>query len=309
MFRSRPTMPPGEPVTRAAALISIQGNTMHSHKSSHRDPRDLDGGRARKGLMLGVLALIAAGAVALAEPALSAGPSAGAPSPKAPGAVSPGSGTPPVVAPQLPVLVPALPMTGAPRGFPPGSNIPLPGNPLSTVDVTVVVSGGTSTKLQTDGTGNFTFHLDSTPTGPIDIELSGASLEHAIGASIAKHPSGDTGTKGPANIIGILIALLLPPVQPPNNAGNPGANTSSGSILVEHEFSHATPNQGVHIKFRVGKNGAAMTIDWGDGTPVMDVGREGKRVESQSENASLLGSWGVDQSESHKYIGHVTLVK
>jgi hypothetical protein len=305
-------MPPGEPVTRAAALISIQGNTMHSHKFSHRDPRDLNGAHARKRLMLGVAALIAAGAMVVAEPALSAGPSAGAPSPKAPGAVSPGPGTPPVVAPQLPVLAPALPMTGAPRGFPSGSNIPLPGNPLSTVDVTVVVGGSTSTKLRTDGTGNFT--LGALPTGNYDIELSGTSLEHAISASIAKQPSGDTGPKGPANIIAVLIALLLPSVEPtspvwkPNNPA-PGLTTSSGSVLVQHEFSHATPNQGVHIKFRVGKNGAAMTIDWGDGTPVMDVGREGKRVESQSENATLMGSWGVSQPDSHTYIGHVTLVK
>jgi hypothetical protein len=293
---------PGEPVTRAAVLISIQGNAMHHRKSSHRD---LNGAHARKRLMLGVLALIAAGAMVLAEPALSAGPSAGAPSPKAPGVVAPGAGTPPVVAPQLPVLVPALPMTGAPHGFPSGGNIPPPGNPLSNVDVTVVVSGGTSTKLQTDRMGNFTFHLDSTPTGPDDIELSGTSLEHAIGAS----HSNDGGAKGPANIIGILIALLLPPVQPPHTADNPGTNTWSGPILVQHEFSHATPNQGVHIKFTVGKNGAAMTIDWGDGAPVMDIGRQGKRLDSQSETASLVGSWGVDRSESHRYIGHVTLVK
>jgi hypothetical protein len=206
-------------------------------------------------------------------------------------------------------------MTGAPHGFPNGGDEPGihnfqfgVGRAVGSASVTIKKDwSNTRDEVKTDNAGNFT--LGALPTGNYDIELGGTSLEHAISSSIAKQPSGDTGPKGPANIIAILIALLLPEVQPLPGAGHPGANTSSGSILVQHEFSHATPNQGVHIKFRVGKNGAAMTIDWGDGTPVMDVGREGKRVGSPSENASLVGSWGVDHSESHKYIGHVTLVK
>jgi hypothetical protein len=282
---------------------------MHSHKFSHRDPRDLDGAHARKWLMLGVLALSAAGAVVVAEPALSAGPvlspSAGAPPPKAspvaPGAVSPGAGTPTVGAPQVPLGASALPTTTAPHGFPKDGGVPTAINPVPGLDVVVRKKpGGSVMNLQTDGNGGFT--LGGVTPGEYVIELPVDSLRSAVNRLDAKQLPGGTGTSGAPSAGG---APSLPAIQKQREADRIRVNFSNvPNGLVGHTFTGTTTGGTPHIQFTVttvavgtdttpttaglslnptsvvgGTSSSYVSrIDWGDGSPSMIFDRWGNLI-------------------------------
>jgi hypothetical protein len=301
---------PSELVTRAA-IADFNTGKCHAPSGVQSLPCDLDGARARKRLMLGVLALIAAGAVVVAEPALSAGPvmspSAGAPPPKAPGAILPGGGAPTVgvptvVAPQVPLGASALPTTTAPKGFPTGGGVPTAINPIPGIDVVVRKKpSGSAMKLQTDGKGGFTLG-DLTP-GEYVIELPVDSLRSAVDRLDAKQLPGGTGTSGAPSAGG---APSLPAVQQQREAGRIRVNFSNVGIgLVEHTFTGTTTGGTPHIQFTIttvavgtdttpttlalspttvlggtsrSTSSYVSTIDWGDGSPSMIFDRWGNLI-------------------------------
>jgi hypothetical protein len=318
---------------------------MRCHESVRRDSHNLHKGCARKGLMLGVLALIAAGAVVVAEPALSAGPvmspSVGAPPPKAPspapgavspGPVSPGAGTPTVGAPQVPLGASALPTTTAPKGFPTGGGVPTAINPIPGVDVIVRKNPhGIAMKLRTDGTGSFT--LGELTPGEYVIELPGNSLRSAIDKLDAKQLPGGTGTGGNPSV---SVALLLPAIQKVREAGSIRTNTpiiEKDYARIEHTFTGTTTGGTPHIQFTVAVvavgtdttptaavGGFTATIDWGDGSPSMIFDRWGNLFtdlpSSPGVNAAVApnnptdGTTGPEfKKRKHNYKGTVTLIR
>jgi hypothetical protein len=283
---------------------------MHSHKFSHRDPRDLNGAHARKRLILGVAALIAAGAMVVAEPALSAGPAGG---PTVSGVTlnptkgptvapqSPGAGTPTVGAPQVPLGASALPTTTAPHGFPKDGGVPTAINPIPGVDVIVRKNPhGIAMKLQTDGNGGFT--LGGVTPGEYVIELPVDSLRSAVNRLDAKQLPGGTGTSGAPSAGG---APSLPAIQKQREADRIRVNFSNvPNGLVGHTFTGTTTGGTPHIQFTVttvavgtdttpttaglslnptsvvgGTSSSYVSrIDWGDGSPSMIFDRWGNLI-------------------------------
>jgi hypothetical protein len=301
---------------------------MRCHESVRRDSHNLHKGCARKGLMLGVLALIAAGAVVVAEPALSAGPvmspSAGAPPPKAPspapgavspGPVSPGAGTPTVGAPQVPLGASALPTTTAPKGFPTGGGVPTAINPIPGVDVIVRKNPhGSAMKLQTDRTGSFT--LGELTPGEYVIELPVDSLRSAIDKLDAKRVAGNpTGTTYPTYpITGVNISL---PASPDARIAHNFTGTTTGGI-PHIQFTVTTVAVGTDTTPTAAVGVYVATIDWGDGSPSMIFDRWGNLISrlpnAPGGNAAVApnnpggGTTGPDYKK-HSFKGIVTLVR
>lgn len=184
------------------------------------------------------------------------------------GAMTPGGGA---ITPQ-PRVAPATPVPAAPA-IVPQAPIPQPATPgptalpaptsqqrnVGTVSGTIATPTGTRA-VKTDASGVMTLGVLAPGTHRIAINvkdlLAGQKTPGSTGAPSAE----------PA---GILIGLLLPAVQK--------AREAPKLAQVEHTFprSFFGSSAEVRIGISIPQDGGSAKVDWGDGSPVTDVGRDG----------------------------------
>jgi hypothetical protein len=93
----------------------------------------------------------------------------------------------------------------------------------------------------------------------------------------------------------VKVALLLPAepraaVQAMNAGGRPlRVSESDRLLLVEHIYSPDTTGQSLHVRITMAKDGNSALVDWGDGTPVTNVRRDGKPVAAASVDHEAIG--------------------
>lgn len=92
----------------------------------------------------------------------------------------------------------------------------------------------------------------------------------------------------------VKVALLLP-VEPQapqaiNASGRPPrAGEKDRLHLVEHIYAPDTTGQTLHVRITMPGDGRGATVDWGDGTPVSDVRRDGKPIAAASVDREAVG--------------------
>ena len=93
----------------------------------------------------------------------------------------------------------------------------------------------------------------------------------------------------------VKVALLLPTepraaVEAMNAKGRPPrVSEADRLLLVEHIYAPDTTGQSIHVKIAMSKDGRTALVDWGDGTPVTDVRRDGKPVAAASVDREAIG--------------------
>lgn len=93
----------------------------------------------------------------------------------------------------------------------------------------------------------------------------------------------------------VKVALLLPTepraaVEAMNAKGRPPrVSEADRLLLVEHIYAPDTTGQSIHVKIAMAKDGSTALVDWGDGTPVTDVRRDGKPVAAASVDREAIG--------------------
>lgn len=93
----------------------------------------------------------------------------------------------------------------------------------------------------------------------------------------------------------VKVALLLPAepraaVQAMNAGGRPARPSESDRLLlVEHIYAPDTTGQTIRVKITMAKDGNSALVDWGDGTPVTNVRRDGKPVAAASVDHEAVG--------------------
>ena len=92
----------------------------------------------------------------------------------------------------------------------------------------------------------------------------------------------------------VKVALLLP-VEPRAmqaiSAGGrpPRAGENDRLHLVEHIYAPDTTGQTLHVRITMAGDGRGAIVDWGDGTPVTDVKRDGKPIAAASVDREAVG--------------------
>lgn len=152
-------------------------------------------------------------------------------------------------------------------GTPTGPEKPKPNyinNDIPGIDIIVRKQPGGSAITQTtnsDGTST----LGVLTPGTHSVALDARKLLEV------RKTSGTPGTPGTASAepAGILVSLLLPAVQKLGEAPQP--------TTVEHSFprSFLAKATGLRIDIAVPEGGGSPKVDWGDGSPLTDVGRDG----------------------------------
>jgi hypothetical protein len=93
----------------------------------------------------------------------------------------------------------------------------------------------------------------------------------------------------------VKVALLLPSepraaVEAMNVGGRPPLVRAADRLfLVEHIYAPDTTGQTLRITVTVAKDGQSALVDWGDGTPVTNVRRDGKPIEAASVDHEAIG--------------------
>ena len=59
--------------------------------------------------------------------------------------------------------------------------------------------------------------------------------------------------------------------------------------LVEHIYAPDTTAQTLRVRISMAKDGSGALVDWGDGTPVTDVKRDGKPIAAASVDREAVG--------------------
>ena len=93
----------------------------------------------------------------------------------------------------------------------------------------------------------------------------------------------------------VKVALLLPSepraaVQA-MNAGGPSSRVKASDrlLLVEHVYAPDTTGQSLRVTITMAKDGQSALVDWGDGTPVTNVRRDGKPIAAASVDHEAIG--------------------
>lgn len=93
----------------------------------------------------------------------------------------------------------------------------------------------------------------------------------------------------------VKVALLLPSepraaVQAMNAGGSPRrVKASDRLLLVEHVYAPDTTGQSLRVTITMAKDGESALVDWGDGTPVTNVRRDGKPIAAASVDHEAIG--------------------
>lgn len=93
----------------------------------------------------------------------------------------------------------------------------------------------------------------------------------------------------------VKVALLLPlepraTVEALNAGGRPPRVSEQDRLhLVEHIYAPDTTAQTLRVKITMAKDGRGALVDWGDGTPVTDVKRDGKPIAAASVDREAIG--------------------
>lgn len=93
----------------------------------------------------------------------------------------------------------------------------------------------------------------------------------------------------------VKVALLLPAepraaLQAMNAGGRPPrVGESDRLLLVEHIYAPDTTGQTLRVTITMAKDGNGVVVDWGDGTPVTNVRRDGKPVSAASVDHEAIG--------------------
>ncbi|WP_422034635.1 hypothetical protein [Reyranella sp.] len=148
-------------------------------------------------------------------------------------------------------------------GNPTGPDKPIPNNqtnPIPGIDIVVKKKPAGSALTQSTG-GDGTSTLGVLTPGTHSVTLDTKKL-------LDVRLPGGSGSE-PAQPAGILIALLLPAVQKLGEAPQP--------TTVEHSFprSFLANARELLIDIIVPEGGGSPKVDWGDGSPQTDVGRDG----------------------------------
>lgn len=93
----------------------------------------------------------------------------------------------------------------------------------------------------------------------------------------------------------VKVALLLPvepraTVEAINAGGRPPRVGEKDRLhLVEHIYAPDTTGQTLHVKITMAGDGRGALVDWGDGTPITDVKRDGKPIAAASVDREAVG--------------------
>lgn len=134
---------------------------------------------------------------------------------------------------------------------------------------------GETMQLRTDTNGGCTL-----PPGDYELMLSGNSLQPG--------PTTGAGPSAPAQPA-VLVGLLLPAVQ---KLGAGGA-MSSPLKIVERKYDRVIPGQSVRIKITMPKDGSGTLVDWGDGSPPVNVARSGTTPASNPNGTGTVAQVGL----------------
>ena len=149
-----------------------------------------------------------------------------------------------------------LPVAGPEKPKPNYINNPIPG-----VDIIVEKNpGGRAATQTTDSNGTSTLGVLTPGTHSVSLDTK-KLLE-------VRSTPGTSGS-APAQPAGVLISLLIPAVQKLGGAPQP--------TTVEHSLprSFLARSAQVKIDIVVPDGGGSPKVDWGDGSPLTDVGRDG----------------------------------
>lgn len=120
-------------------------------------------------------------------------------------------------------------------------------------DVAIASTGaGKSTQVRSNGKGQFS--LGVLAAGVHDVTLAVGDLQRAL-------PDGGTKRRLPS----VTVSLVIP--------AGPGRVTRGN--LVVHTYSRVDPKKDIRTKITVPRNGGGTIVDWGDGTPPVNVVRDG----------------------------------
>lgn len=93
----------------------------------------------------------------------------------------------------------------------------------------------------------------------------------------------------------VKVALLLPvepraAVEAINAGGRPPRVGEKDRLhLVEHIYAPDTTAQTLRVRISMAKDGSGALVDWGDGTPITDVKRDGKPIAAASVDREAVG--------------------
>lgn len=93
----------------------------------------------------------------------------------------------------------------------------------------------------------------------------------------------------------VKVALLLPvepraTVEAINAGGRPPRVGEKDRLhLVEHIYAPDTTGQTLHVRITMAGDGRGALVDWGDGTPITDVKRDGKPIAAASVDREAVG--------------------
>jgi len=93
----------------------------------------------------------------------------------------------------------------------------------------------------------------------------------------------------------VKVALLLPlepraAVEAINAGGRPPRVGEQDRLhLVEHIYAPDTTAQTLRVRITMARDGRGALVDWGDGTPVTDVKRDGKPIAAASVDREAVG--------------------
>ncbi len=148
----------------------------------------------------------------------------------------------PVAAPVAPSVDRSTALASTSRGLLPARDVAI---------VSTDGSGGTRTEVKTNDKGQFSF--GPLAPGVRDITFPFAALQRA-------QPDG-----GKKRSPSVTVSLVIPAA--------PGGGTRGN--LVVHTYSRVDPTKDIRTRITVPKDGSGAIVDWADGTPPVNVVRQG----------------------------------
>ena len=150
---------------------------------------------------------------------------------------------PPAAAPVAPSVDRSTAIASASRGLLPARDVAI---------VSTDGSGGARTEVRTNDKGQFSF--GSLSPGVRDVTFPVTDLQRAL-------PDGGAKKRLPS----VTVSLVIPVAPGGGARGN----------LVVHTYSRVDPNKDIRTKITVPRDGSGAIVDWGDGTPPVNVVRDG----------------------------------